>query len=355
MSIRRVAVCAPKIPYIRGGTEALVAGLVGNLRNRQDLEVESIEIPFRSWPHEAVVRSASLWRMLDIETTETGDPIDLVIGTKFPSYYVWHTNKVVWLIHQFRQVYDWYDSTYAAYNRARPDDYQLVRWIVEQDARALREARAVYTISGVVKNRLRRFLGLDATVLHPPPPLGDGYYCEAYDPLILIVQRLDPTKRTDLLVRALQKVRGDFRAVIVGSGPEEAAVSNLVQECGLDHRVIFAGRVADQDLLDLYARCRMVLYAPFDEDYGFVPVEAFASRKPVITTRDSGGPIEFVDHRENGWIAEPDPDSLAEGIQLVMDNRDLAEKWGTSGTSKTRDLNWKRVTDCLAAYLPPRP
>ena len=59
----------------------------------------------------------------------------------------------------------------------------------------------------------------------------------------------------------------------------------------------FAGRLTDEQLVDHLARCRAVCFPPFEEDYGFVTVEAFASRKAVITCRDSGGPAELVERR----------------------------------------------------------
>ena len=63
--------------------------------------------------------------------------------------------------------------------------------------------------------------------------------------------------------------------------------------------------MAENELVDLYAECLAVFYAPFDEDFGFVPYEAFLSEKPVVTTRDAGGPLEVVVDRENGLVCEP--------------------------------------------------
>ena len=68
----------------------------------------------------------------------------------------------------------------------------------------------------------------------------------------------------------------------------------------------FAGRVSDAEAVDLYAGARAVYYAPVDEDYGFATIEAFASAKPVITTTDAGGVLEFVEHDVTGLVAAPD-------------------------------------------------
>ena len=59
-------------------------------------------------------------------------------------------------------------------------------------------------------------------------------------------------------------------------------------------RVQLAGAVGDEELLTLYAGALGVVYTPYDEDFGYVTLEAFLARKPVITARDSGGTLEFV-------------------------------------------------------------
>ena len=81
----------------------------------------------------------------------------------------------------------------------------------------------------------------------------------------------------------------------------------------IEHRVKFVGRLSDQEMIDHFARCRAVVFPPFNEDYGFVTVEAFMCGKPVITCRDSGGPSELVRDGENGYVTDPTPEALAVG------------------------------------------
>ncbi len=344
----RVLVCWPKVLYTRGGTEALVHTLTTRLRMAGH-QVDTLALPLLAWPHETVVRSALLWRLLDI-SNETDHPIDLVIATKFPSYFIMHPRKVVWLIHQFRQVYDWYGTDLSGYDRYRADDLQLVRWIAEHDRIYLQEARAIYTISKNVQQRLKRFLDLEAEVLYPPPPLEGQYYCDAYEPIVLVVQRLEKNKRTDLILRALHHVRVPYQAVIIGTGPEEDALRQMVRDLGLSDRVQFAGRVSDADLLRYYARCRLVVYVPYDEDYGLVPLEAWMARKPVVTATDSGGVLEFLRHEENGLVTPPEPEHLAHAIAILLDDRDLAQRWGETGWMQIRELRWDSVIATLLRH-----
>jgi len=100
----KIAVCSAQVPFARGGTEIFVDDLVGELRARGH-EADLVTVPYKWYPGTRVLTQAFLWRLVDL-TEADGRPIDLVIATKFPSYAVRHPNKVVWLLHQFRQAYE---------------------------------------------------------------------------------------------------------------------------------------------------------------------------------------------------------------------------------------------------------
>jgi glycosyltransferase involved in cell wall biosynthesis len=349
MSAKRVLVCWPKVLYVRGGTEVQVLTLVQKLKEAS-VETDTIELPLQHWPNDALLRSMALWRLLDLKNGD-GSDVDLLIATKFPSYFVQHPKKIVWLTHQFRQIYDWYETEYSAFKQPRSDNYQVLKWIVEHDRQSLEECKVIYTISNNVRERLLKYLGINAEVLYPPPSMEGKYYCRNYEPFILIVQRLEANKRTELLIRSLQHLKGNYRVQIVGTGPEEIAVRNCVNELHLNDRVDFQGRVSSQYLLELYATCRLVFYAPFDEDYGYVPIEAFLSKKPVVTSLDSGGPLEFVRHQINGWIAEPNSEALAQGLQRLLDDASLAQVWGEKGFQQYSHFNWKNTINTLLKHV----
>ena len=97
---------------------------------------------------------------------------------------------------------------------------------------------------------------------------------------------------------------------------------------------------------DLYAGARGVLYAPFDEDYGYVTLEAFLAARPVITAKDSGGPLEFVRDGVNGFVCDVDAMALAAAINRLAD-RSLAERLGRAGQSVARTITWDGVIEHL--------
>ncbi len=104
---------------------------------------------------------------------------------------------------------------------------------------------------------------------------------------------------------------------MVGDGEEEAALRRAVAERGMEDRVSFLGAVGDDVLLTQLATCRAVCFPAAHEDFGLVTVEAFASGKPVITCRDSGGPAELVVDGTSGFVTAPEAASLARALASV--------------------------------------
>src|SRR5437764_2852257 len=302
----RIAVCLPQVPFARGGAEIFADDLVAELRGR-DHEAGLVAVPYKWYPGERVLSQAFLWRLLDL-TESDGRPIDLVIATKFPSYAVRHPNKVVWLLHQFRQAYE-LDRTELGQFGESAEERATRRAVQRLDRVALGEARKVFATSRNVAERLERSIGIVPEVMpHPPQEL--PYRTESYDDFVLSVGRLDRAKRHELLLDALA-ADSTLRCVIVGEGPDRPRLEEVARRHGLDGRPRFTGRVDETELADLYACCLAVYYAPVDEDFGMVPYEAFLAEKPVVTTSDAGGPLEVVSARRTGLVCAARPAALA--------------------------------------------
>jgi glycosyltransferase involved in cell wall biosynthesis len=340
----RIAVCAPQVPFVRGGAEIVSERLVEELRER-DHQAELVTVPFKWYPGERVLTQAFLWRLLDLEEAD-GSPVDLVVATKFPSYAVRHPNKVVWLLHQFRQAYE-LDRTDLGQFDESVEGRALRRAVHRLDRLALGEARKVFATSRNVADRLERYVGLEAEVLpHPPQEL--PYRCDEYGDFVLSVGRIDRAKRLELLLDALG-ADASLRCVIAGDGPDRARLERLARDNGLDGRAVFAGRVSEDGLADLYGRCLAVYYAPVDEDFGMVPYEAFLAEKPVVTTRDAGGPLEIVTDRETGLVCEPTGAAVAEALSWLRTHVDEAREWGQAGRRAAELVSWDNAIERLLA------
>jgi glycosyltransferase involved in cell wall biosynthesis len=334
----RIAVCSPQVPFARGGAEILAERLTEELQARGH-EADLVTIPFKWYPGEKVLTHALLWRLVDLDEVD-GRTVDLVIGTKFPSYVVRHPNKVVWLVHQFRQAYE-LDRTELGQFGESARDRALRRKLHDLDRVALGEARRLCTISQNVTDRLRNNLGLDSEVVLPPPQALE-FRCDEYGDFILSVNRLDRAKRIDLLLEAAKQ--NDLPVVIAGDGPDRERLESIA-----NGRARFAGRVSEEELADLYARCRAVYYAPVDEDYGMVPYEAFLSGKPVVTMTDAGGPLDVVSDRQTGLVVEPRVDELGSALRHLLEHEDDARAWGAAGKLRAEQVTWDHAVERLLA------
>ena len=331
----RIAVCRPQQPFVRGGAEIFTDELAGELRARGH-DADVVTVPFQTWPNEKILTSGVMWRFVDL-LPDGATPADLVIATKFPSYLVEHPNKVVWLVHQFRQAYE-LDGTEFGQLGDSDADREIRERITAADRAALGSARRIFATSPNVAGRLHRSIGLEAEVLpHPPQEL--AYRCDGYEPFVLSVGRLDSLKRIDLLLQAVA-LEPALEVVVVGDGPDRRRLEQLADELALAGRVRFAGRVDEQTLTDLYATCRAVYYAPVDEDFGMVPIEAYRAGKPVVTTTDAGGPLDFVRAGETGWVTEATPPALAAVFAELLAGEETARRYGEAGRPAAAAITW---------------
>ena len=349
MRKKKVAVLHSQVPFVRGGAELLVENLTKQLRQR-GFDVEIVSIPFKWYPNQVLLDQFLLWRLADL-TQSNGETIDLVIANKVPNYMVKHPNKVIWLMHQFRAAYDLADNTMAGGLNTVPGGTQVQKAIIHMDNIGISESKHIYTISKTTTNRLEKYNHISSTPLYHPPALEGQYFVDQYENYILSVGRLDPNKRVDLLIRALQYCDSQIKAVIAGKGAIREELEKLADSLGVKDRVTFLGFVPDQELPNLYANALAVCFPPIDEDYGYITLEAFLSKKPVVTCRDSGGVLEFVKHGESGLVCNVNPQEIGEAFNTLYHNKSLARDYGVAGFETVKDIKWDHVIDELTKTI----
>jgi glycosyltransferase involved in cell wall biosynthesis len=249
------------------------------------------------------------------------------------------------VIHQHRAAYELCGTEYSDFEHSEAD-VGLRQHLLELDRRMLNECRRVFTNAQNTANRLEKFNGVAAQALYHPPPHADRLRPGEYGDYVLVVGRLEPVKRTDLAVRALAHAPA-VRLVIVGTGSQRDRLESIAGEAGVRDRVVFAGSAAGAELVSLYANALGVVYAPYDEDYGYVTLEAFLSGKPVITATDSGGTLEFVRDGENGFVCAPEPVAVGHAIARLDSDRALAARLGTAGMATAKTVTWDGVLEQL--------
>jgi glycosyltransferase involved in cell wall biosynthesis len=286
--------------------------------------------------------------MVNFDSFE-GVKVDLLIATKFPSYYARHPNKVVWLTHQLRQIYDLEDSEYGIKGGEEIEKEKAI--IRKLDSKFLKEAKRIFTISKNVSNRLKKYNNLESEPLYPPPKFNHQESDVIYGDFILSVGRLDPLKRYDALINAIPYFDANIKCYIAGTGREEDQLKKQAAALGVSDRVKFLGFVSDEELKNLYKQCLAVYFAPLDEDYGYITVETMNFRKPVITLSDSGGVKEFVMHGESGLISSEEPRDIAEQVNNLYKNADFAAKLGIQAQKSVAYICWDYVINKLLGVV----
>jgi glycosyltransferase involved in cell wall biosynthesis len=346
--MKRVAVVTSTPLFVEGGHLVMARALVQALRESGH-EAELVLTPQNRFGRQGAAYLAA-W-LTDVGMSHNNRAIDQVVSLRYPSYAVRHPNHVCWLNHTMREYYDQWDAFSAPLSwKGRIKEgarRQLIHWA---DRRLLtKNVRKLFALSGAVKARLDRWGRITSEILYPPPPQR-AYRCETYGDYIFAVSRLAPLKRLSLLIEALANPEAaGIRCVIAGEGEEHVVLEHAIVTRGLASRVKLIGRIDEHQLLEHLAQCRAVCFPPYDEDYGFVTVEAFASRKPVITCTDSGGPAELVVDDRNGKVCAPRPETLAVALREVMEDLPLAERLGQAGLDRVSTMTWDRAVRHLLA------
>ena len=345
----RVLIATAQIPFVTGGAEMHAAGLRQALIAR-GVEAEIVAIPFKWYPPERLLEQMLACRLLDLSEVN-GQRVDRVIALRFPAYFIPHDNKVVWLLHQHRPAYDWWDGGSSDLLHAPAGD-TVRRAIHAADRRLLPEARRIFATANNVAARLRHYCNLESTPLYHPPPDHDRLAPGGDDRYVYFPSRIDAMKRQALAVRALRHTDPSLRLVFSGapsSQDEMTRLNELAVSLGVAGRITWRGHVTDAERRALYANCTAVLYPPLDEDYGYVTLEAMLSAKPVVTCTDSGGPLEFVEHDRSGLVTAPTPEALAAALDRIWTSPNLARTIGDQARADllSRDITWSRVTEVL--------
>ena len=353
----RVGVLQTQVPFVTGGAERHSANLCAALRAHGH-EVAEITLPFKWYPRDTLIDSILAAELTDLSEME-GVATDLMVGLRFPAYLARHPNKVYWIIHQFRQVYDQWD---AGISELLDDPHgNAVRQLVwAADRAAFADTRhPIYANSKTVAQRLKTYLGQSATPLYHPPPNANFLIQGPFEDYLFAPGRINSSKRPELLLQALAFTAPPLRMVIAGVAENQEYLARLkakADDLGISDRITWLGGIDDATMQESYAHARAVVFVPQDEDYGYITLEAMLSGKPVITTTDSGGPLEFITGGKQGLVCEPDPRALAASFEQVMQDRFLAERMGACGYQHYHDLKikWDHVVETLTGQSRPR-
>jgi len=202
----------------------------------------------------------------------------------------------------------------------RPVMSLLAAYTREVYGKAARSMDRIVVNSRNVRERLRRYLGLDSEIVYPPCEtslfrwLGQEEY-------YLSTARMEKEKRVDRIVRAFTRMT-DRKLVVASGGPEEKHLKRLAEGYG---NIRFTGWLKDDELIKLMGRAVATIYIPLDEDFGMSPLESMAAGKPVIGVAE-GGLLETVIHGITGFLLPPAflEEDIARAVQFLSPSRAAA-------------------------------
>lgn len=172
----------------------------------------------------------------------------------------------------------------------------------------------VIAISETVSDRIKRYYGREAKVVYPPvntkreskvktsKELEENYF--------LVVSRLVPYKRVELVVRVFNRLK--MPLVVVGKGSEEEKLKRMAED-----NIVFMGEVEEDLLWQLYKGSRAVIF-PQEEDFGIVAVEAQAFGKPVVAFRSGGATETVVEGKTGKLFNRQSEKSLTDAVQSFL-------------------------------------
>jgi glycosyltransferase involved in cell wall biosynthesis len=344
----KIALVSSVVPLVNGGARFIVEWLEHHLKEHGH-KTERFYLPFVDRPHDLLQQIAA-YRMVDLSQSA-----DRIISFRPPAYVLPHPNKILWFIHHIRVFYDLWNSPY----RPVPDDPKgraLRQALVNIDNKTLREAKAIYTNSKIVRDRLLKFNRIRSTPLYPPLFQPERFFNAGRGDTIVSVCRLEPHKRQHLMVEAMRHVKSGVRLLILGQSSNPAytlQMQDTIARFGLETRVAIEDRwISEEEKVTLLSNCLAAAYLPLDEDsYGYPSLEAGHSRKAVVTAFDSGGVLELVQHERNGLIVSPDPKSIAEGFDRLFLEARKTQTMGEENLARIRELNidWHHVVEAMTA------
>lgn len=347
----RIAVATVQVPFVRGGAEILAEGLVNALQTAGH-EAEIVAIPFKWYPAERILDCMLSCRLIDL-TESCGQAIDRIIGLKFPAYLIAHPRKTLWLLHQHRTAYEQWDTPYSDL-ALQPQGARIRETIINADNKAFEESDGIFTISSNVSKRLKHFNRVESKPLYHPPLNAERFYAEEEQGYFFFPSRLTTIKRQELVLEALSQTRNPVKVLFAGKPDEPNYKERLLKVANklrVTKQAVFLGGITESEKLKYYAQALGIVFAPFDEDYGYVTLEAMLSRKPVITCTDSGGPGEFVRHEETGLIVEPTAAAIAAAMDTLWENRSWAVALGKAGKEyySSLSISWSNALKELLA------
>lgn len=210
----------------------------------------------------------------------------------------------------------------------------------------MRRAKAVLTVSEYSKQRLIEWSGLDEQKIVVVgngvdpifSPFGEKKRMDA--PYMLYIRNSKPHKNVLALVRAFAIMQqNDVKLVLNGS--PEPEIQHEALRLGVLDRIIFAGRIPENQLPAYYRGAAVVIMPSLYEGFGLPALEGMASGVPVVVSNTTSLPEVVSDA---GILVDPtEPLSIAEGLDCALSDTLLRHQLKERGLMRAKLFNWDDV------------
>lgn len=171
-----------------------------------------------------------------------------------------------------------------------------------------------------------------------------------YEHYFFYPSRYSYHKRQDLAIRAFldfkKRYDTNFKLILAGGlNPESLEYFEKIKKmASVSKDIIVKSDVPYKEWLFLYSNCYAILFCAINEDWGIVPIEAGASKKPVISVNE-GGPLESVKHGKTGLLVPAEPESFSKAMYKLVRNPNLVKKMGGEGLKESKKYSWKEFVE----------
>lgn len=325
----KIAIISTIEPFIKGGAKKQFESLYKILKT-QNHEVDLFLLPF-DFNLEEIQSQIQGFRKINIES-------DILITSRPMSYCIKHPNKITWFMHHISFFYEFSNSNLNPYLK-QSKFIQSQQLFIEQDTNFLKESQKIYSISRFVANKLKKYNNIDSNTIYP------FLDYQEISKLIEISKIKTPksnffflpslitfTKRQHLIIQSLLYTKNDIKLVLAGQLDikyyKKYILPLIKKHKKIKENLLIINKFIEDEKYQYYSECIGTIFTPINEGFGYVVQESFFCSKPVITTIDSGGPAELVKNSINGLVVNPNPEEIAQAMDILYENNQKTLEMG---------------------------
>lgn len=344
----RIAVLEPYIEGI-GGAQKVIAQYSQYLKSKgHDVEI----FTQRHNPSTAysefkglkinLIKPKNKWLVPLTFLIKSFSDFDLVIANDWPTHFSsFRNNNVVWICYSPKR--DFYDlkSFYCEQGGIKKKISILLKELFFKriDKFCAKKCKIVLPISENIRWRLRDYYRINTSDIFYAGIDFSDFKSGSMQNYFLSVGRLFPTKRTELIVSAMDYVKNkNIKLIVLGSGPDMEKLKGISNK-----KVILRGTVSDSDKIKLYSNACALVCVPVSEDWGLTPIEAAASKIPTIGVNEGGLRETIVDNKTGFLLNNPTPKNIAAKMDYLINNKSRARVMGINAYKFCKKFDWENI------------